>query len=252
MPLDHDAETFYMYLGQENVKCKMVRSQRSRHVALHITPEGVLEVKIPARRRAQISDVWKFVREKERWILRSINKMKKLSEEAKAREGYILFLGREVPLEIIESVRKRAVARPHAGKLLVEVNKESKEGVREAREAIIKFYKKHAKEIIGKIAAKKALEMGVSFQKISLRSQKSRWGSCSSKRTLSFNFCLVAAPQEVLEYVVVHELAHLVHRNHSKAFWALVQKHCQNYKQHRKWLNKNGLLLKRRVIGSIE
>ncbi|MEM4662802.1 MAG: SprT family zinc-dependent metalloprotease [Candidatus Diapherotrites archaeon] len=245
--MDHDAETFYMYLGQENVKCKMVRSQRSRHVALHITPEGFLEVKIPAQVIVPISDVWKFVKEKEGWILRSINKMKKISEEAKAKEGYILFLGREVPLEIIESKRKRAVARPHAGKLLVEINKDSKESM---REAIIKFYKKHAKEIIGKIVHRKALEMGVSFQKISLRSQKSRWGSCSSKRTLSFNFCLIGAPQEVIEYVVVHELAHLVHRNHSKAFWALVQKHCQNYNQHRKWLNKNGLLLKRRVIGA--
>lgn len=238
-----------MHLGQENVKCKILRSERSRHVALHITLEGFLEVKIPARGRVKISDVWRFVREKERWILRSINKMKKISEEAKTKKGYILFLGREVLIEVIESSKKRPVARPHAGKLVVEANKENKEG---RREAIIKFYKKHAKEIIGKIAARKALEMGVSFHKISLRSQKSRWGSCSSKRTLSFNFCLVAAPQEVLEYVVVHELAHLVHRNHSKSFWALVQKHCQNYKQHRKWLNKNGLLLKRRVIGSIE
>ncbi|MCX8190019.1 MAG: M48 family metallopeptidase [Candidatus Diapherotrites archaeon] len=245
MALSFNHDVFCLNLGEEKVECTIRRSARARNIALHVTQDASLEVRIPLRWKVPMEKIMGFIKEKEKWILRNVKKMKMVHKEVKAREGHILFLGREVPVEIVESSRKRAVAKPKAGKLSVEVNKENKEGI---QEAVIKFYKKHARAIIEKISRKKATEMGVSFKKISVRSQKSRWGSCSSKKTISFNFCLIAAPQEVLEYVVVHELAHLVHRNHSKAFWALVEKHCPNYRQHKKWLNRNGLLLKRRVM----
>jgi predicted metal-dependent hydrolase len=76
-----------------------------------------------------------------------------------------------------------------------------------------------------------------------VRAQRTRWGSCSRRGGLSFNWRLVQAPPEVLDYVVVHELAHIVHPNHSTAFWMLVHAHCPDYPAHKRWLRRHSALL---------
>lgn len=85
--------------------------------------------------------------------------------------------------------------------------------------------------------------MGVTFNRITIREQKTRWGSCSTRRNLNFNWRLLLAPEEILDYVVVHELAHLKQMNHSKDFYAVVRSVLPNYKNLQNWLKKNGHLL---------
>lgn len=82
--------------------------------------------------------------------------------------------------------------------------------------------------------------IGVTYGKITIRNQKTRWGSCSSKGNLNFNCLLMLAPPEVLDYVVVHELCHRKQMNHSKAFWSEVEKVLPDYKEARKWLKEDG------------
>ncbi len=89
-------------------------------------------------------------------------------------------------------------------------------------------------------AEKLAREMGVSYGRITIRNQVSRWGSCSSKKNLNFNCLLMLCPEDVLDYVIVHELCHLRHMNHSKEFWADVERYCPDWKAHREWLKVNG------------
>ena len=77
-------------------------------------------------------------------------------------------------------------------------------------------------------------------RRITIRNQKTRWGSCSSRKNLNFNYKLAYMPQEIMDYVVVHELAHLQHMNHSQEFWQLVEQYIPDYKERRKWLKEHG------------
>ena len=91
--------------------------------------------------------------------------------------------------------------------------------------------------------------VGVTYGRITLRMQKSRWGSCSSQGNLNFNILLLLAPPEVLDYVVVHELCHRREMNHSPAFWAQVERVLPDYRARRKWLKDNGGALMLRAPG---
>ena len=88
-----------------------------------------------------------------------------------------------------------------------------------------------------------AQELGVSYGRIAIRGQRTRWGSCSAKGNLNFNCLLMLCPEEVQDYVVIHELCHRKEMNHSPAFWAEVEKYCPDYRIHRKWLKDNGASL---------
>ena len=96
--------------------------------------------------------------------------------------------------------------------------------------ALDEFYKSQAKEHITALTVKWAKTMKVSYAKITFKKVSKRWGSCSSKGNIMFNYEAIKLPIECVEYIVVHELAHLTHLNHSKNFWKLVEKHLPTYK----------------------
>ena len=97
-----------------------------------------------------------------------------------------------------------------------------------------------AKKVIPMRAAYFAPLAGVTYGRITVRSQRTRWGSCSAKGNLNFNCMLMLAPEGVLDYVVVHELCHRKHMDHSGAFWAEVERILPDYRERRAWLKENG------------
>ena len=106
--------------------------------------------------------------------------------------------------------------------------------------ALEKRYRKAAKEYIPARVMYYRQFTGGSYERVVIRDQKTRWGSCSSNGTLSFNYRLMLAPPAILDYVVVHELCHLKHMNHSSAFWQAVGDVLPDYKERRDWLKRHG------------
>jgi len=100
--------------------------------------------------------------------------------------------------------------------------------------------RREARARISLIAQSEAAALGVTYSRISLRDQRSRWGSCSNRGTLSFNWRLVLAPHDVLDYVVVHEVCHLVELHHGPSFWKLLERRRPLYADSKQWLDEHG------------
>ena len=109
---------------------------------------------------------------------------------------------------------------------------------REMPEAQKKYYRNLAREVLGARTGYYARKMGVTYGRISIREQKTRWGSCSSEGNLNFNCRLLFVPDRIVDYVVIHELAHRRFMNHSKAFWKEVEKYMPDYKEQKKLLSR--------------
>jgi predicted metal-dependent hydrolase len=104
----------------------------------------------------------------------------------------------------------------------------------------LKWMTEEAKKMIPPLVEKYAALMGVTYGRVTIRHQKSRWGSCSAKGNLNFNCLLMLTPPECVEYVVVHELCHRKYMNHSRAFWAEVAKYQPDYRKNEEWLKTKG------------
>lgn len=122
----------------------------------------------------------------------------------------------------------------------VKANKEKYEGIEKLTSAEVQALADKALDVIPKRVEHFAKIVGVTYGRITIRNQKTRWGSCSSKGNLNFNCLLMLAPPEILDYVVIHELCHRKQMNHSKAFWAEVEKVMPEYKNAVRWLKEEG------------
>ena len=114
-------------------------------------------------------------------------------------------------------------------------------------ESQLKLMKQEAQQIIPMRTREISQKIGIPYNRITIRCQRTRWGSCSSKGNLNFNSLLVLAPPEVMDYVIIHELCHRLEMNHSSAFWKHVETHCPGYRSHRNWLKSEGIKLCRRL-----
>ncbi len=117
-------------------------------------------------------------------------------------------------------------------------NIQSRRRERELTDKEVISYKKLAREVFASKLEKYAKEMGLTYNSFRIKEQKTRWGSCSSKGNINLNWRLIQAPEEVINYVIVHELAHLRYMNHSHEFWQLVSQYSPDYQKWRDWLRK--------------
>ena len=112
-----------------------------------------------------------------------------------------------------------------------------------AKTKLVQWLKTNAKRIFTQQTQRIARLMNCEYRSVSVTSAKTRWGSCSGNNALHYSFRLLYAPKEVIEYVIIHELAHTRHKNHSKLFWQEVEKYCPQWKTHRAWLKQNAIVM---------
>lgn len=110
-------------------------------------------------------------------------------------------------------------------------------------EGLMAYYKVETQRLIHERLPLLAKKIGVTYNHVSVKNQKTRWGSCSSKQNLNFNLRLAMMPEVVAEYIMIHELCHLKEMNHSGKFWGLVSTYCPNFEMHREWLRFNTRLM---------
>ncbi len=219
-------------LAGRAVPYTLVRSPRSRHVRMTLTPEGL---RVSAPLRVPDSEVLRAVQSKERWLLRHAH----LLEPAAPRElhdGMALpFLDGEVELGVLAAARASVRFRPEEGRITV-----AAPAGHDIRALVERGYRGVAREWFAQACAEAGRAVGAQPTSISIRDPRTRWGSCSARGTVSFSWRLLMAPARVAEYVVVHELAHLVHLDHSARFWELVGRVRPDHRAESRWLRDHG------------
>lgn len=223
----------------QNDSVDILRRRFQRTINLLVKPSGRL--KVTSGKTVSDRQILHFLDENLQWIEKSRAQLKELHHrypQKEYRDGErFLFLGEWLTLTTQSTQKKRARARRYGDQLIIEEPQINTEIDRQ--ETVRRFYQKEGRELLTQLVEVWSERMGLFPAKISLRSQKSRWGSCSSQKRISLNWRLVAFSREVAEYVVIHELAHLRHPNHSPQFWALVAKHCSKHEKHRQTLRRD-------------
>jgi predicted metal-dependent hydrolase len=219
------------------------RSDRARRLRIVVAPTGV-EVVLP--RRMALSEAEAFVAEKARWIERTLRQYRdaeaSLPPVRLEDAGEIPFLGLTLPIRVnVEPSRTRPGISRRGGMLHVGVMEPGEEAV---RDALTRWYKRQARIEIAERLDWATLRAGSTYAKLQIRDPSTRWASCSSSGAMSFSWRLLLAPEEVLAYVVEHEVAHLDVMDHSKRFWKLVEQRCPDYREHERWLRRYGPALR--------
>jgi len=214
---------------------EIIRSKR-KTLALIVQRDGRVVVRAP--QRLSQSKIMEFVQSKADWILETQTRMRSQPSPLPPKqyvEGETFwYLGQAYPLVFAEH---------QAEALSLEANFCLRQNARpKASQAFENWYRRRARAILTERVQHYAAKHGFSYQRIRISAARSRWGSCSSRGTLSFPWRLVMAPLPVIDYVVIHELAHTVVPNHSPRFWDLVASILPDWKQKRQWLKKNGQL----------
>ena len=212
---------------------KIIRSKR-KTIALIIQPDGELLVRAP--QRATKKQINEMVDQHVDWIAKKQAKAR-AAQKAFAPRQFIEgekfpFLGEIYTLQLVKNVKP-----------ILDLNGDfqlAQSAMGQAELIFEKWYKGQARKVFLDRVEFYSSEYGFNYSKLRLSSARTRWGSCSSKGTLSLTWRLVMAPMKIIDYVVVHELSHLREHNHSSKFWAQVGAILPDYKARRKWLKENG------------
>ena len=217
---------------------KLIRSKR-RTIALIIEHDGSFTVRAPMR--APHAAIETFIQQKADWITRTREKVKSIPCETTLGKQYIdgekfLFLGSSFDLKLVR-LQKHSLQFDNGFAL-------RRSAQTKGEQVFTRWYKERALEIITDRVKQYSQQNNFTPKQVKISSAKTRWGSCSPNGTLNFSWRLVMAPLDVIDYVVVHELAHLRVKDHSSKFWKVVESIYPEYKKQRKWLRENGEKLK--------
>ena len=211
------------------VKINVRTSKRARRLRLVSGINGV-EAIVPTDYRTE--ELQSFVSAKRDWIIKTSRYYCRLRERCGGNEpSTIYFFGSKYHFHVVKD-RKTSVVISDTMKVITFHMADR----RRYKEEMQEWYKEQIGRVIAERLPSLAGRLNMKFGKVSIKSQKSRWASCSRKGNLNFNLLLAAAPPEVIDYVIIHELMHLIEMDHSRRFWQLVKEADPDYEKHKEWL----------------
>ncbi len=235
-PADETASE-WLSVGAATVRLLLVRNRRARRYVLRVTKDGAARVTVP--RGGSTVEARKFAAKNIAWLEKQL--LRRASECSAAKPWLlgteILFRGRLVRLESCVNGESGMI---RFGDQDLRVNDPSGD-LRPVLERYLRWLA--VRELPHRVLELSALHQ-VPIRRVSVRNQRSRWGSCSRRGTISLNWRLIQAPEHVRDYIILHELAHAKQMNHSRRFWKEVARLCPGFEQAEAWLKQNGRRLR--------
>lgn len=225
--LDIDGEVF---------RVEVVNNTRSKRLTLRLKPDG-RGAKVTTPAHVSDEEVSSFLNKNRNWIAVRLARMPKAG--APGDGTMILFQGTQHKVTHLDRPRGIVEAKLVAGEPTLLVPGD----VEHMARRVVDFMKRQARKNLDMAVVKHAASLGVQPKSMRITDSKTRWGSCSSTRTLSFSWRIIMAPAPVLNYLAAHEVAHLREMNHSQQFWDLVEDICPDMNEQKSWLRRNGSLL---------
>ena len=225
---------------EPNFPYEVIRTKRKKSATIKVE-EGKVQVIIPESLSPKRLEF--LLREKTPWIHKKLHEYSQI-QPVKAKE-YIsgecfTYLGRNYRLKL--TGYDSGEVKLNGGQFVLggdaRLSGDEKTGF--VRDSLLEWYFTHAKEKLGEKTRRYAKLIGVEPKSVMVKSYKSRWGSCSSKGDITYNWKIIIAPHRIVDYVVVHELCHMLHHNHSDQFWKSVERFFPDYEECREWLKLNG------------
>lgn len=223
---------------------ELVRSSRRRSISIEIAKAQVV---VRAPHFVAKADIERFVHEKSLWVQQ---KLVQQEQQLSALPVYSFTNGSSLPylggqLTLVVHKQPRADVVRYGAQLLVILGSRSRlPEEQQARRLVCQWYQEQALTLLQvKTDAAVALLAGVKHAGITLKATRSKWGHCTAQGAIQYNWQILLAPEPIVDYLVAHEVSHLIHHNHSPAFWAVVASLCPDYKKRRAWLKANGMQL---------
>jgi predicted metal-dependent hydrolase len=229
-----------------------------RTLTISLKPNAPIRVRAPLR--TPLAKIQEFLEQKEAWIEKHMQNFKELSEKFPKKQlvqsETFPFLGQTLSLRFVPTPLKQVFFSRHEKHLQLHLpekiwNDVSDQELQSYFPKLQKFYQREAEKLIRERIHIWSNQMQLFPKALKFRNQKTRWGSCTSKGSIQINWRLIGAPLEVIDYILIHELAHLKHMNHSKDFWQLVETHCPELSTHEKWLKENQAVLDFLIDGEL-
>ncbi|MDD1637667.1 MAG: M48 family metallopeptidase [Methylococcaceae bacterium] len=217
---------------------EIVRSSRRKTAAIKIKKGKVFVVVPECLTMAAIESL---VDKKHRWIKEKLaiqNEIMDIKPKEFISGESFSYLGKNHPLKIESGLYP--VIKLHQDELVVSVRDKTVDNSQAIKQLLFKWYKQQAESELRDKTERYSSIIGVNPSSVTIKSFKSRWGSCSIAGGIQYNWKIIIAPDRIVNYVVIHELCHILHHNHSPAFWKAVEKYCHDYRDCSAWLKING------------
>jgi predicted metal-dependent hydrolase len=231
-----------IWLGGRRVKVTLRRNHRAKKTWIKLEDHSGLVVVLPPWAHADMAA--HYLRQHREWVLSQLGRWEERLADALPPLGTgrtVVYRGRPITLRVRSCACQEPSVEWHRDHVMVRMPRHANPPLTEVLQA---SYRAKAREVILRRTEALSELLGVRPRRVSIRDQKTRWGACTARGTLTFSWRLVLAPPSVLDYVVIHELCHLRHHHHGKTFWQMVESACPAFETHRAWLRENGTALR--------